>query len=46
MEAQAEQTLSDNRSQLDDLAEQLLKHEALAKKEVEKILVDSRQAVN
>jgi cell division protease FtsH len=43
MEQQAEQTLSANRSKLEVLAEQLLKHEILTKKEVENILADTRQ---
>jgi cell division protease FtsH len=43
MEVQAEQTLSTNRSKLELLAEQLLKHETLAKEEVENILEGAEQ---
>jgi ATP-dependent Zn protease len=46
MEAQAEQTLSTNRSKLELLAEQLLKHETLAKEEVENILEGAKQKAN
>jgi cell division protease FtsH len=46
MEEQAEQTLSANRSKLNLLADQLLKHETLTRKEVENIMADTGQRVN
>ena len=46
MEKKAEKTLTDNRNSLDALTEQLLEHETLSKREVDKILEETSGAAN